>query len=585
MADFDLISTYFPESSELTESQLASARRRLAIYLRRMLPDIDIRPGTPLGDLLVTEAGYFIAAAEEGMRRFRSDLNLANVADGVIYDCDFVQAFLKNFAALSRTDVPASGIIRLVFTADQDYEIDRRARYLFNDNAVFNLKLAHDGPLLLRRVGVPLDERVNQLPLVQISPTQYAADVPVEGTMPGAQVTTGSTGKTDYPLYCLESITALVDFDPGVETESLASMAARTRIASHSATLTTRLGAVNFLMQEFPALKAVSPVMSGDEEAVRAAFNPLGIALGGMDVHVRSRYGATKQQMQVRLIYHETQEGDPADWFVGQVEPTSPLLKLLSVTATGSAVDLGVRGEDVILFSKSKDQTLAPMVLAGHSPAETYWLAVKMPRTIGGAALLSPLIDGGTGDSYLWFTLTYFTDPMIPVVYDYVTSETVAPAGSLVHVRGFNLIDLTALDVEYVRRPGTSVNLTQAQNEIYAYFNTLGGPEAQYADGPVIDSMFYAGAASVRSILAQGKVLWTAADLVMDDATTSPETNVQTAIDESYVPHLIEVTSSANFAPEWREAVSGGGTLFQAIGPRNTAFLVEKSAIGFSEIR
>lgn len=584
MPEFDFIGTYLPESSELTSAQLEDTRLRLTTYLRRQFPETDIRPGTVTGDLFCTEAAFFIAAAEEGMRRFRSDLNLANVANGIIYDCDFVRSFMQNYAALARESVPAFGVIRLIFNQDQDYEIDRRAQYSFRDKAIMELKLAHEGPLYLKRVGVPLDDLSNQLPLVQISPTQYAADIPVIGALNGVEVTAGMSGKTDYAMDCLESITALVDFDPGVESESLASMALRTRTASHSATLANRVGAIEFVRNEFPAVDLVSPILAGDYEAVRTAFNPLGVSLGGMDVHVRSKYGSQVASMQVKLTYYETQEEESADWFVGKVETTSPIFHLRSVTATGSQINLGVRGEDIILFSHSKDQTLAPMILAAHSPVEEYWLAVKMPRTSGGSALLSPTIDTATGDQYLWFTLSYVTDPALPAVYDYLTSEDVAPAASTIHVRGFNLVLFDSLTVVYGRKPGTSVNLAQAKAEILAYFETLGGPESVYADGPVVDAMHYAGASAVHSVLAEGRLLWTAADLVMDDDTTDPTTNVNTAISESYTPQLIAVTSSGNFSPEWREAISGGGTLFQAVGPRNVAYLLESAAVQFSEI-
>lgn len=579
----DLIATYFPESSELAEEALASARRRLAVYLRRYFPENDIRPGTPMGDMFVSEMGFFIAAAEEAMSRMRSDLTLQNIAAGTVYDCAFVEGWLKNYAALARESVPASGVIRLIFSKDQDYEIDRRAQYLFGSDALFSLRLPHDGPLLLKRVGIPIDGNSNQVPLVQISTTQYAADVWVEGTMPSSVVKTGATGKTDFDIECLDSITALVDFDPGITSDSLAAMAARTRTASHSATLNNRVGAVAFLTHEFPALSAVSPVMSGDEEAMRAAFNPLGIATGGMDIYVRSKYANTLLQQQVKLTYYETQDGDPADWFVGTWTPTSPISKLVSVVPTGTALDLGVRGEDVVLFSRSKNNIKAPMLVSGHSPAEEYWLAVRMPRTTSGTPLLSPLVDGASGTEYLWFTASYVTDPIIPIVYDYVTAPDVAPSGSLVHVRGFNLLDISLMDVEYRRKPGTLVNLKSAQAEIYAYMNSLGGVDAQYSDGPIIDAMYYAGASAVTAIRAQGKLLWTAADYVMDENTTSPITSVETALAESYAPHLIEVTNSAGFIPTWREAVSGGGTLFQAVGRRNVAYLVPQNAIQFSE--
>ena len=103
MADFDFVSTYFPKPGELSAADLQSMRDRLNTFGRIAFPDIDMRPDSVFGAYALTPLACFLAGLEEAMRRFRSDLQLGNVADGIIYDCDFVTAFLQNWAPLERS--------------------------------------------------------------------------------------------------------------------------------------------------------------------------------------------------------------------------------------------------------------------------------------------------------------------------------------------------------------------------------------------------------------------------------------------------------------------------------------------------
>ena len=79
-----------PDFSELTQEKLYETRERLVDYIRVKFDDVDLNPNTVVGDLIVTPQTYTIAALETGMERFMSDLDLGNVAEDVIWNCDFV---------------------------------------------------------------------------------------------------------------------------------------------------------------------------------------------------------------------------------------------------------------------------------------------------------------------------------------------------------------------------------------------------------------------------------------------------------------------------------------------------------------
>jgi len=501
-------------------------------------------------------------------------------------NCDFVEAYLKNFAIVPLTGAPATGIVRLTFNKDQDYELDASLQLAFSGGtgSIFNLRLNDAGPAAIRQVGAPPDDRPNQYRLVQLSPTRFAVDIPVEGSMT-SPVLQGAGAKTSSAVDCLESVVAIEDFDDGIPEDSLPKQAERARVAFPSATLTSRTGAINLLLRQFPDLRAVSAVLPGDVEAVRDAYNVLGISTGGMDVHVRSRHALHQVTQQVRLNFYAEQEDEAQDVFVGKVEFLHPPHLIKSVAwAGGASVDLGTRGEDVIVISRSADAAAAPGLLCAFSPLEELYVAVRMPRTGAGAALVSVLYDDAD-QAYAYFDITYLTDPLINPVHDYVTSEKVHPVGSRVHVRGFNSIYFNHLTVDYRRAPGTTMNLAAAKAEIFAYMNSRGGPMFPYSDGPIVDAMAYAGAQQVMAIRADARVLWTAADRFLPDGELLPTVHFNDSLAATVTPQQIHAPSSSAFQPVWVDPNLGTPTsLHSSLGIRNTAYLLEESAIRFSEV-
>lgn len=582
----DLVSTYFPNLADIPAETLRLTRQRLYTYLRKAHPDLDMRPNTPFGDLWLTPAAEGLAALEVAMSRFMSDLDLEQVAKGTIWNCDFVEAYLKNFAIVPLTSAPATGIVRLVFNKDQDYELDAGLQISFTNgtSSLFTFRLYEAGPVLIRAVGAPLDDRANQFRLVQLSPTRFAVDLAVEGTMT-APVLTGAAGATSAPVECLESLTAVVDFDNGVPEDSLPRQAERARIAFPTASLTTRTGAINLLLRQFPDLQAVSPVMAGDAEAARDAFNVLGISSGGMDLYVRSKHGRQQVSQQVRLNFYADQEEESQDVFVGKVSFLHPPHRIQSITWVGDPnLDLGARGEDVVVFSRSNKPALAPGLMCGYSTYEDLYVCVRMPRTSQGAAQVQVSYDD-LDQAYAYFTITYTTDPVISQVHQYVTSSDVHPVGPEILVRGFNLLYFRSLTVDYRRQPGTAVNFQAAKTEILSYMNSRGGPAFPYSDGPIVDAMYYAGASQVMAVRADASLLWTAADLVLLDTDPLPTVNFNDALAAATAPHTIHAPASSAFQPVWRDPEFGSATSrFEVVGPRNVAYLLEDVAVQFNEV-
>lgn len=582
MANPDLVNTYFPSVDELTEEEIQDARRRLEVFLKQFDSEIDTRPNTPFGDLHLTNLARILAAMETAQGRFMSDLDLEQIANGIIYNCDFVTNYLKNFAVYDQDSLGSSGVVRLTFCADQAYTIDRRARYQFGDDT-FGLRLPHTGHLEIVPVGSTPALNTNTRVLTQIDEERYAVDVGVTGAMT-TLVEEGTDGTTDFPLDDLTAITALYDFEFGTPPSSLPTLAQKARSTHYTASLTTVGGTRNYLQRQFPDLVAASPVITGDVEMIRDIMNPLGVGAGYLDAHVQSTGHAGTDSQYVELEYFVTQGPTSVDKYIGELDLVEAPQKIVSiVSASDSTVDLGLGTAAIEIFSESTDTVNAPLAQAAYSTKEKLWITIDMPREAG-VPLLTNTIDTGTGDETHRFLVTYQTDPMMPIVNDDVMSRTVKPVGVNVLVRGLVPVVITDLLISYVRAPGVTMKLDAAKDEIWEYFRTLGYPNL-YSDSRIIDSMYYAGADDVISITCTASVQWSVASKFVK----TPEANDITAdlavFDADTVsPNPLTIMSSANLIPTYQDEDLGtGDQTYVSIGPRNVGYILDKEDIRFSE--
>src|SRR5579872_3122153 len=145
----DPISTnYFPTPAQISAQDIADARQRLAIYLANWWPELDSRPGSVYGDLDLTPRAVLTAAGEVAWLKFKSDLLLSNVAQGIIYDTDFVTAFLANFGVSAQDATSSSGVIQIQFSANKSYVIDPGSSFTFG-SFVFQLDPSAGDPVIV----------------------------------------------------------------------------------------------------------------------------------------------------------------------------------------------------------------------------------------------------------------------------------------------------------------------------------------------------------------------------------------------------------------------------------------------------
>ena len=296
----DFITTYMPAYAELEPDSVRDTRERLERYIRVSFPDLDINPNTVVGDLIITPQAFTVSAIESGMDRFMSDLNLGNVADGIIFNCDFVEKYLGNFAAYRTRNMQASGVLRLEFNANEDYYLDRRIRFSL-DNEIFSMYLPYPGEFHICQVGKTREQNENGVTLKDTGSGTYFADIPVVGNTGDVEITADTKGliSTDeFPT--LMSIHSLDDFNPGTDTVTLPELAKRTRDTIYAASLNTRQSAIRYVYELCPFVEGAYAIKNGDREMIRDYRNPYG-SKGG---YVRDR------AMDERYDYAEHNRGD-----------------------------------------------------------------------------------------------------------------------------------------------------------------------------------------------------------------------------------------------------------------------------------
>ncbi len=570
----DLLS-YFPAFADIPEADILTMRQRIEALLHQAWPDIETRPNSVMGDLALTPLSHLIAAAETAVDRVLSDLQLGNVEQGIIYNCAFVQEYLKNFAIYEQATLQSSGVIRLTFTTDQDYIIDRRARYQFGADA-FNLRLPHDGALLIARVGAPLVPGTNTRNLVELTAGVFVADVPVTGTMT-VQVAAGAGGATDFPIPELSAITAMADFDFGLPPATLSELARRTRETFYSATPNTPGGAARFLKKEFPELVGISPVVTGDAEMMRDTINPFGLGDGRMDIYVRSK-STVIETIALRVPFIDIQNAAPLNRFVGKLQFTNIPFRITSIIPAGAPT---LQLNDVEIFSRSTDAQRAPMATAAYSGLEELWLTVGMPSLDDDNLIPLDIADDGSMSAV--FNITYQYDPLLRPVIDVMESRDAAPTRVDVLTKSFLPIIIDRMVVNYTRQRGTTVNLEGARQEILAYVNAAAVPE-RYSDSPIIDSMYYARAAGGISVECTARVAWSLANRFLPEDSVTPDSDYVTALGNSVQAHAITIVESRGLEPSYRDNRLGTDDAgFEAVGARNVMLCLDAPNLFFSE--
>ena len=502
--DLNLINTYYPSPYDIDEDVLKTTRKAVVSYLSVNHPDDDFSPGTVAGDLIVGPMTTFLAASTIAFSRFTSDLDLENIANNIVWNCDFVDDYMANFSTEHKQGTIISGLVRFTFTKDAIHEVDKNVLMSFGDDKnPYRMRLLFPGPLKVLPAGsIPTTDLTNEVVLMQSGQGAYFIDVPVVGTSTQI-VAAGSSAAINKEIEYLASVVAVTELQSSVTSVSAATIAKNARTTAYSATPTTKGGVRSYMHKHWSTTHAVSVISSGDQEMLRSESATLtSVGTPAIDIYYRSKYNKSEFIDAVPLKWHAD-----TGRFYGELKlPYTPYLITDIVTTGGNK---NVRNYEVFYKPDNK----FPGMSGSFGAADKLYILVDPPiDEQGNLAMPAPFENNG--DHYGMFSISYLADPMVKEVHADITSGTNAPVGVSVNTLGGPLAVIENMRIEYARQPGVNLLTQEAEVDIESYINSVAAPDV-ISVASIANIMRYSGADHVRDIQVEGTIYFTAADWVI----------------------------------------------------------------------
>jgi hypothetical protein len=502
----NFIEEYYPDLGEISTADMATARAFVVTTLQPYFVGVDLSPGTVTGDGVISPLAAGLAAAAVANDRLMSDLNLENVAAGLIYSCNFVQKYLGNFAVYDVENMRGTGLVRLTFSTSSTTTVQSTARFKFGGTSEFNLRLsdAYTQYITILAAGSAHTGAADTYVLAQTSYTTWAVDVPLEGVVTDA-IARGTNGTATEVADTLIGIAAATDFLPGVPSATLPDLARFARSMATSLTSGNRAGTRSLVLRNWPETRMVSPIITGDAEMQRTvAGGAMILQQPAMDIFIRSARDQQVETQTVRLNYAEVADGDgTSNRFRGYVNFLHRPSKILSVEWAGGAGYI----DTTTWYTRTSRVDLHGSLHCGSRFEELY---VDVEPTIDVVTnmpviQMSDDIEMSPPQLFAMFTITYEADPLLEMMSSVLEARDNTPAGVDVIVKGGPVVDVEAMTIRYTKKKGTRTLLAAARENIVEYMRTAGYPDV-FSQTAIIDIMRYAGADRTVSIECTGHV-------------------------------------------------------------------------------
>lgn len=569
MAEINFTEVYMPDYAELGQQQLYETRERLVDFIRIKFPDIDVVPNTVVGDLIVTPQAWTLSALEEGLTRVFSDLNTENIANGVVYNCDFVEKWLGNFINGPDFVRPMSGVIRMVFNSPEAVVLDRSTQFRLK-NSIFTIYLPYNGSYVIMPPGQSVPDGTNGTTLIDTGSQTYFCDIPViSETFDKSSDSIAVSSEAEVSVY-LEHLTnssALVNFDPGYTEYSVVDMAKLIRTTTYSASMNSRVGAIRYIQEACPFVESVYPILSGDRECLRSYRNDTGVATGCMDLYVRSKSYEFTEKQTVRLYLNTENDSWEGQWnYAGQPYH----LESVTCSATPTVADIPCT------IVSSSDDGLCGM--STYTSAEKFFISIPDTKGNDGDSIYMPrveeVVQEGDARQYVDFVITYQTDPMLRPIEQTAENKDYAPLNVDIMTRGFIPVIIDNFEVEYTRQAGIVPDLEYAMTEIKIYLSKLGAPDV-FAEGEIARIMQEAGAKYTKRINVLAHVQWSIATHI-----------INLKGERIPVPQTPAITTSAGLRVQYpnEEMPISPDEMF-ACSVRNVRYYLMEHSVKFKEVK
>jgi hypothetical protein len=568
---YDLISK-IDINAEVNPEDIQDAMYRIRGFMLREWPDLDTSPSSPFGNLVLQPLSKCLVIVEQTLDCVLSDVQLENALNGIVCDCEFIQAFLKGLGVTTLAEANCTGWARWKFVQDPvttngTKTIDRGVNMSFAGN-IFHIYAPYESPINLIDSNAPIDTankfqnnaRVfnsadqwatsnlqsnpsGQEPQnieIQI-PNEWYVDLPIYGPST-ASLSAGTLAEIDQDLpyfsivRSVELLDTITPFEVPTDLDSLIKLV---RTIQPSANITTRGNATSYVLQKFPLSVGVSPVLPGDIEMSTRATDPnntnnYNIYLAPfMDLYVKSLTTPPEtQNLVVPILCKLDSQGNLQ--FSGTNNLFYPGHELLTI----GNLYYEQETEPITILENGDLKKLSEFITCTpNTDALSYNIqlnGLKAEYLQFPSDTNFPLENGawpsnlGKNDVF-YFRIDVGYDKLPLVVSNAIQSPDVSPALNVM-VRPFVTCTVEYLNVTYRKDTGKFFDRQQAISQIYALLNSLTYP-TQYSDAYIGDIMMSNGAAGITDVETQAIVRYQVAAVKdsrirFDDAVTVNTLNV-----------------------------------------------------------
>jgi len=268
-----------------TSDELQIAQDVIEAAIRENFPNISIRRGTVMKELVAKASALGYAVVSRALEDFKATNSLSAVASSTVpVDDSVIDALLSNWFITRKQGASATGLIKVTMATNRNLFLAAGAEFISSNNLVFTTETAfliEEVPTTSTSIQLHLDV-ASGLYYFLISVT--AADEGDEYSIPQGTQLENTTIGADLVL-----AEAFTDFAGGVDTESSTDLLARAQEVITVRDLVTTKAIKAVLPEEFAAMQDIAVVGYGDPEMSRDQGAGLGFGAGGrVDIYVRN---------------------------------------------------------------------------------------------------------------------------------------------------------------------------------------------------------------------------------------------------------------------------------------------------------
>ena len=466
--------------SDISSTAIEQAEEYLVQLLQEEYPSLDLTKSRVIRDQVIRPAAILRALDREDLDLLRSSLSpLTIVADPTAADAAMVDAVYSNYRIERYDGNKTTGLVAIIIDALTTTAVPEET--VFTANGLdFVVSQPYIGVTTADSV-VSTSERL----IEERSDGSYVFTVPVTAAEVGEQYRAERSTRftADPGIPGLIDIQAAQDFSGGTNEETNAELAQRVQSGIAPTVFSARTQVAALLLNELPALKAVSQVGLGDTEMLRDRHNLFLSSNGGKaDLYVQTADYPT----EIVLTKECTYVGDN-QWQFTVFRDDAPGFYLVSaivqqgVTAFTGSLEIieEIRGLDLTLET-DWIQDITDLLEGAYTRYQTTVVKFEDPNTPI-ATLVGAKVD---------YDVYVLRQPSIKTLNDLTVTRAARPHGGDYLVRAA-VPALTAVQLQIALRPGAvAPDETAISQAVASRVNSLGFATGRLYAAYLVDAAY-----------------------------------------------------------------------------------------------